>query len=579
MNPNRRRKKRPNYGIRTVEVMRGPNGFGFTISGQQPCILSCIVSNSPADLAGLRAGDFLISVNGVSVSKITHDAIVNLIGNCVAPIKMTVADNYYSDSSDEELDCHRIGNSRKPKYMHKPRARVLKTDLRRAAVATNEKNIQKMRDCFSKEVNNEQRNVYVENRIERVLEEPIHVPNPVPFQQECGPIEYKALVGYMGTIEMPKELLPSSRLQTVCTCIKKLRQEKRRATAVLMTVLPTCLTLKNASNHILAIYPTNRVVYIGSVTDRESRYFGLVTSAVCDRRNDNSELDNDKNWQEDSKKNNSSENCIEISNSCHVFVTDPKIVEHSIHQKKAEKFNIICTKDAITGNCLEFPNSALYVVSLVQSLYKLQNNDKINDHIVPVIANSPQPSASSNSDSGIGYRDDCGNISDRILVVEFPTHNSVPYLKTVNRPSGIDASNITLEGLDMPLCNDKHTNYELNVVHQNGLAKGERRTVNQKLQSNIKNGRSSKTIERNQIEAFINEDMMQQCGSPNTNLNKADSIESFDDHKSLDVKCPSTYLERPVDVPDVSPSKKSFESISLHSVNNNLDFKNSVDNI
>lgn len=574
MNPNRRRKKRPNYGIRTVEVKRGPNGFGFTISGQQPCILSCIVSNSPADIAGLRAGDFLISVNGVSVSKITHDAIVNLIGNCVSPIKMTVADNYYSDSSDEELDCHRIGNTRKPKYMHKPRARILKTDLRRAAVTTNEKNIQKFRDCFSKEANNEQRNVYVDKSVERVFEEPLNVSNPVPLEHE-GLIEYKALVGYMGTIEMPKELLPSSRLQTVCNCIKKLRQEKRRATAVLMTVLPTCLTLKNASNHILAIYPTNRVVYIGSVTESESRYFGIVTSAVFDRTNDNSELDNENNWQEDGKKNNS-ENCIEISNSCHVFVTDPKIVEHTIHQKKAEKFNIICTKDAVTGNCLEFPNSALYVVSLVQSLYKLQNNERINEHVAPVIANSPQPSASSNSDSGIGYRDDCGNISDRILVVEFPKHNSVPYLKTMNRPSGIDASNMAIEGLDMPLTKHSQVNFESKGIHQNGLAKCEKKIFNQKQLNNIKNIKSIQKGEtRNQEEILHNDDKMYHYG---TNLNIAESIESFDDHKSLDIDYASTYFERPIDVPDVSPSKKSYESISLHSVSDNLDF-NSVDNL
>ena len=30
---NRRRKKRPSYGIRTVEVLRGRGGFGFTLSG------------------------------------------------------------------------------------------------------------------------------------------------------------------------------------------------------------------------------------------------------------------------------------------------------------------------------------------------------------------------------------------------------------------------------------------------------------------------------------------------------------------------------------------------------------------
>lgn len=80
MHPSRRRKKRPGCGARTVEVARGRSGFGLTVSGQRPCILSCIVAGSPADRAGLRAGDFLVSVNGVPVSKIAHDAVVNLIG-------------------------------------------------------------------------------------------------------------------------------------------------------------------------------------------------------------------------------------------------------------------------------------------------------------------------------------------------------------------------------------------------------------------------------------------------------------------------------------------------------------------
>ncbi|XP_067633746.1 regulator of G-protein signaling loco-like isoform X2 [Eurosta solidaginis] len=98
----RRRKKRPNYGTRTVEVRRGYNGFGFTISGQQPCRLSCIVANSPADQAGLRAGDFLISVIGLNVSKLPHETVVQLIGNSFGSIRMQIAENYYPDSSDKE---------------------------------------------------------------------------------------------------------------------------------------------------------------------------------------------------------------------------------------------------------------------------------------------------------------------------------------------------------------------------------------------------------------------------------------------------------------------------------------------
>lgn len=455
MHPNRRRKKRPNYGIRTVEVARGPNGFGFTISGQQPCILSCIVKDSPADQAGLRAGDFLISVNDVSVSKTTHDAVVSLIGSCIAPIKMTIAENYYSDSSDEDLDVNRIITCRKPK--HKPRPSRTHRPLNRKSndVSPMLKNINHNWDMNYSSGNKEVSvPIHLTNNIGGqaiasdykahvryigVLEAPKQFSSDghlkgLSLEDQGGPIEYKALVGYLGTIEMPKQLLPETRLQTVCNCIRKLRQEKRSPTAVLMTVLPTCLTLKNSSNHILAIYPTNRVIYVGSARDKDSRYFGLVTSAISDSTPKEA-IDN---WHSDPnmKKSNSD---IDISNSCHIFVTDPKLIDHNIHSRKAEAFNIICSVDPISGRCLEFPKDSLYIVSLIQSMYKLQCDVQaaksiIEERALPLLANSPQPSASSNSDSGIGFRDDFNSISDRIVLVEFParqiegTRNNVSFI-------------------------------------------------------------------------------------------------------------------------------------------------------
>ena len=75
-----RRKKRPSYGIRTVELTRVQTGFGFTLSGQGPCILSNVVKGSPADKAGLNTGDHVIAANGKNVSKSTHDDVVKLIG-------------------------------------------------------------------------------------------------------------------------------------------------------------------------------------------------------------------------------------------------------------------------------------------------------------------------------------------------------------------------------------------------------------------------------------------------------------------------------------------------------------------
>lgn len=639
MHPSRRRKKRPNYGIRTVEVVRGPNGFGFTISGQQPCILSCIVANSPADQAGLRAGDFLISVNGVSVSKITHDAVVNLIGNSVGPIKMTIAENYYSDSSDEELEASRMVN-RKPKYMHRPRVhRLHKNHSRlpvdgrlygegggRKVVKVKESLARSVHSCFNQETASNSHS--------------LNISTPLPMEDEAGPIEYKALVGYLGTIEMPKQLLPNSRLQTVCSCIRKLRQEKRTPTAVLMTILPTCLTLKNSSNHILAIYPTNRVIYVSSTTDKESRYFGLVTSAICDSATAESvsKLPHDlllNTWPQEPEKKTSNleeKHDFEISNSCHVFMIDPKIAEHSAHVKKAESFKITCTPDDGTNYCMEFPKNALSIVSLIQTMYRLENpfenpqnasndNKHEDNNLLPaVVANSPQPSASSNSDSGIGFRDDCGNISDRILVVEFPAHRPFPVLNSniIKRPAAIDASKIPLETLDLPLNNQQ--NYALNNVRSKN---------NHMMQNNPHEKHSEMPVNNlNNIRAYENvsiRNLIEKSENFNRNVDKSEYLikqnnesgyvqniaSSGKSHKRLTVRAmpdprssrvartisPPTFLneesiksletdnflpysERAVDVPGDSPGKKSCESVSLHSVTEDLsDFKSSVDNI
>ena len=49
----KRRKKRQSHGLRTIELQRGKQGYGFTISGQQPCVLGNIIPGSPADDQGM----------------------------------------------------------------------------------------------------------------------------------------------------------------------------------------------------------------------------------------------------------------------------------------------------------------------------------------------------------------------------------------------------------------------------------------------------------------------------------------------------------------------------------------------
>lgn len=223
MHPVRRRKKRPNYGVRTVEVKRGQNGFGFTISGQHPCILSCIVAGSPAESAGLRAGDYLVAVEGQSVSKVPHDDVVRLIGCSSGVLKLQIAENYYSDSSDDDI---LVTTRQKPKYPHKylnsrhtetihSRGNKMIRDMRMGSTIFQNRNA--MPFHFSPPRNLKQ--VSEQWKMDNHIPPPIsryHPSSSSSVNQIIDEMEvFRAIVGYVGTIEMPRKLPPGSRLQVM----------------------------------------------------------------------------------------------------------------------------------------------------------------------------------------------------------------------------------------------------------------------------------------------------------------------------------------------------------------------------
>lgn len=519
MHPHRRKKKkRANWSrnIRNVHLEAIEGKFGFTISGQQPCILSSIVRNSPADLAGLKSGDFLLSVNGQSVWQIDHEEIVALIGASESnQIRITIADNYFSDSSDEDAvsSQHRF----RPKYPHsKTRLNRLQLQSRNSVDVHCPKYLQSPpipEHCHARYSHQFASSKYLEPPPLPLFESHnvIHSPNarnkadifnvsamvsPSPLEAASSlmnspeSVSFRVMVGYLGTIEMPKQIATSSKLQTVRSCIRKLRQEKRNPALVLMNILPNCLNLLNSSSAILATYPCSRLNYVSSSSDNNSKFFGLVTSAI---------------YQEEGLQCDSFDSLamrkIAISNSCHVFVIDTKLIDHNAHLSKAEKFNITCTKDLISNSCLEFPTNSEYICNLIRGMYSIKSpvksenahsgrpsaarNLQFDDHRRSrehrfddphelLMANSPHPSnhseittTSSNSDSGIGFHNDYANISDRILVVDFPglnqnrrlrNQNPLPYLQRQRtRPFGI-SSDVQLQAIN-PIRNIRSMNF------------------------------------------------------------------------------------------------------------------------
>ena len=503
MHPQRRKKKKRSRNVRTIHLLAIDGRYGFTLSGFQPCIISAIVKGSPAEQAGLKNGDFLISVNGESVWQKDHEEIVALIGASESnQIRISIADNCYSDSSDEDAIAHQHRLRTGRKYPHfKTRLNRMQLQQRSSFETPPAQHLrfahhfagskyleppplplfESHNIIHSPKARN---NSDIFNVSAMVSSSPLNAASSLLSSPES--LSFRVIVGYLGTIEMPKQIATSSKLQTVRSCIRKLRQEKRNPALVLMNILPSSLNLLNSNNVVLASYPSQRLNYVSSSSDNNSKFFGLVTSAI---------------YQDEESFESLAMRQIAISNSCHVFVIDTKLIDHNSHLPKAEKFHIDCTKDLISNSCLEFPTNSEYICNLIRSMYNIKtpvkeenavmnrssavrnlnfegngrrNENRFEDphHMV----NSPHPSnhseittTSSNSDSGIGFHNDYANISDRILVVDFPGlnqnrricvrgQNQIPYQPNQRpRPFGI-VNDVSLQAIN-PIRNIRSMNF------------------------------------------------------------------------------------------------------------------------
>ncbi|KAK0161229.1 hypothetical protein PV327_009724 [Microctonus hyperodae] len=458
MHHNRRKKKRTNYGVRAVELSRGTKGFGFTISGQQPCILSCIVGGSPAEIVGLRAGDYLVAVNGHNVGKAPHDDVVRLINNSRGVLRLQIAENYYSDSSDEEgLNASRS----KPKYSHKTRnnntngqtttttttampsstatttitaplqCRIAKVvrDLQTGAmfddnnisinnnIINDNNNIDDLRAIAKSTKLPQSKMQCAQNgnchrwNLTNALSMP---PPPLSHKRDTEKIVHRTVVGYLGTIDIPNQLHPSTMMQVLRKCIKRLKTEKRNPITVLLTIHVANIKLTNSDNKIIAEYPSYRIVFCNSFSEMDKQYFGIVTKSARDSDNDI------------------------VSNSCHVFTIYYKLIDHNVHLSTCNIFDFTCTKTSELNVCQEFPDSCNSLIGAIQTLYITDTTEsdsglafgdarRHRDTVSPQPSNiSTSTAHSSNSDSGIGFKDEYGSQSDRNINIDYqPQHQKI----------------------------------------------------------------------------------------------------------------------------------------------------------
>ncbi|XP_069477853.1 rhophilin-1 isoform X2 [Ambystoma mexicanum] len=64
---------------RRAHLVRGDNGFGFTLRGDSPVLIAGVVPGGCAEDAGLKEGDYIVSVNGEDCKWSKHAEVVQLL--------------------------------------------------------------------------------------------------------------------------------------------------------------------------------------------------------------------------------------------------------------------------------------------------------------------------------------------------------------------------------------------------------------------------------------------------------------------------------------------------------------------
>ncbi|NXN96321.1 RGS12 protein, partial [Rhinopomastus cyanomelas] len=427
--------------IRSVEVARGRAGYGFTLSGQAPCVLSCVMKGSPADYVGLKAGDQILAVNEINVKKASHEDVVKLIGKCSGVLHMVIAEGIShldSCSSDEEVGFYDGKGWLKPKPDSKAlginRAEKVVEEMQSGGIfnmifenptlcAGNlDTTAPKKRSLSASvavkfETGNDSvsnPNLLSREEISKVLNDDsvfrIGLESTEDFGLDASILNVAMIVGYLGSIELPSTTsnLENESLQAIRGCMRRLRAEQKIHSLVMMKIMHDCIQLCSDKSGVVAEYPAEKLAF-SAVCPDDRRFFGLVTMQT----NDDASL-----AQEDEGV---------LRTSCHVFMVDPELFNHKIHQGIARRFGLECTADPDTNGCLEFPTSSLPVLQFISVLYRdmgeLIEGMRVRAFLDGDADAHQNNSMSSNSDSGIGnFNQEEKN--NRVLVVDLGSNLS-----------------------------------------------------------------------------------------------------------------------------------------------------------
>lgn len=425
-------------GVRSIDLSRGPGGFGFTLSSQGPCVLSCILASSPAHKAGLRPGDQILYVNGSSVEKSPHEQVVKLIARSPngvvnlgvrnstdsgSQLAMPSAEGH--ETSEEEVESDNILN-RVDKVVEELKSGSLlvntPSSLRRGGFANpsdqiiNEDEIvsdEELKASFSETLRSESSSdsVFLEQSnvdkrrssegdgsgragtqtLNRLLYPALTPATPTQSEQSdmnnTEP-DLRAVVGYLGSIELPaSSSLQTASLNAIRSCVRRLRAQKKVHVMFLLEVSGLGIQLIDSTGKSIVTYPIKSLAFTGVCSD-DKRVFGIVTRKSSEGNRPNS-------WHSTNDK---MDKANTVNCSCHVFSVDPEIALHKDHVSIAQKFHINCTPSSGDDDCNQFLSSSSSILQSINGLFEQRIESQSTDGMGTLLQ-SHSSSQSERSDS------------------------------------------------------------------------------------------------------------------------------------------------------------------------------------
>lgn len=405
-------------GIRSVEVIRGRAGYGFTISGQRPCLLSGILERSPADLVGLKQGDRIMAINGTDVSTALHEAVVQMIGSCKGPLRMVVhADGRIM--GNPILNDAKFGNCPKSGIFQKVGVlRTISDDSNNSSFNSGHALASKQRPVSEPDMSqwSQQWSVLSQQPKEetsRVGDTDSVFTDPEEVNPDWSILNMTLVVGYLSSTELILNTTSSEEdcLKAIRERIRQLGTEQDTHTLVMMKIMFDCIRLCDDAGAVLAAFPTENLV-LGAVCAEDPRFFCLVTTAHIV----------DGHVPDDGP----------LRASCHVFFIDPELGNHDDHKAIAGRFGFDCTPDPDALGCLEFPQIPPDVLHFVTVLYsdmggaverlRVKLDMEAQQQAKENGSTGKQGSASSNGDSGIENASPPEERADRDFPSAIRTH-------------------------------------------------------------------------------------------------------------------------------------------------------------